>query len=213
MPLKLIPGTPSMLAGRMIPCQWMDVMWPWIEPTGSWLATRRFTVVPCRQRRMGSGREPFTVIAGRTRPVKFIGVSPMDKSNSVPDKKFVLPEADHARCGIPPKPATTPPATRPWTNRRRPKRAEPMESGESNDIWNSSIALETDPTRSGGSVAGDAPTTGGRTAWAPEGAPQTQAMGGRTGRDSEGDWGDAIAARRMDTGAMAGIIRNSAAST
>jgi hypothetical protein len=34
------------------------------------LRTRRFTVVPSRQRSTGAGSEPLTVIAGRVRPVK-----------------------------------------------------------------------------------------------------------------------------------------------
>src|SRR3546814_2298006 len=85
MPSKLKPGTPSMFAGSRMPCQWMDVSWPWIEPAGSALDTRRLTVVPSRQRNSGAGIEPLTVIAGRVTPVKLAGVSPMVRSNSVPD--------------------------------------------------------------------------------------------------------------------------------
>ena len=62
-------------------------------------------------------------------------------------------------------------------------------------------------------MARESPTRGGRTARAPNGALQTQAMGGRTGRDNEGDSGAARCARGIDSGAMAGIIKNSAAST
>jgi hypothetical protein len=49
MPLKLIPGTPSMLAGSRMPCQWIDVS------SSSVLVTRSVTVSPSRQRSVGAG--------------------------------------------------------------------------------------------------------------------------------------------------------------
>ena len=54
-----------MLAGSTMPCQWIDVS------SSSALATRRVTVSPSRQRSSGAGSEPLTVIAARSRPVKF----------------------------------------------------------------------------------------------------------------------------------------------
>jgi len=71
MPSKLNPGTPSMLAGSRMPCQWMEV------DAFSLLRTRRVTVSPSRQRSSGPGMPPFTVIAVRGLPVKFTGVSPI----------------------------------------------------------------------------------------------------------------------------------------
>src|SRR3546814_15416442 len=91
MPSKLKPGTPSMFAGSRMPCQWMDVSWPWIEPAGSALDTRRLTVVPSRQRNSGAGIEPLTGIAGRVTPVKLAGVTPMVRSNTVPDSTLGRP--------------------------------------------------------------------------------------------------------------------------
>ena len=73
-----MPGTPSIWNGSRMPCQWMEVA------TGKVFVTRRVTVVPSRQRNTGAGREPLTVIALRGVPVKFTGVSPIRKSNSVP---------------------------------------------------------------------------------------------------------------------------------
>src|SRR3546814_3318586 len=75
MPSKLMPGTPSMFGGSRMPCQWIEVSWPWIEFGGSALETYRLTVSPSRQRRIGAGIDPLTVIAVRVLPVKFIGVS------------------------------------------------------------------------------------------------------------------------------------------
>ena len=69
MPSKLTPGTPSMLAGSRMPCQWIEVVSPWIDPAGSAFLTARFTMVPSRQRNTGAGSVPFTVIAGRVVPV------------------------------------------------------------------------------------------------------------------------------------------------
>src|SRR3546814_10456987 len=83
MPSKLMPGTPSMFGGSRMPCQWIEVSWPWIEFGGSALETYRLTVSPSRQRRIGAGIDPLTVIAVRVLPVKFIGVSPMVRRKSV----------------------------------------------------------------------------------------------------------------------------------
>ena len=67
---------------------------------------------------------PLTVIAGRVRPVKFIGVSPTARSKWVPDSTLRLPSNGRAweNFGQSPKPATAPPAARPWTKRRRDRR-------------------------------------------------------------------------------------------
>src|SRR5690606_37218292 len=121
MPLKLSPGTPSMSAGSRMPCQWIDAWSPWIEPRGRALRTRRLTVVPSRQRSSGAGTDPLTVIAGRVAPVKFIGVSPMVRSKSVPESTLGRPSALTAQLerGHRPKVATAPPTARPWTKRRR----------------------------------------------------------------------------------------------
>src|SRR5690606_792089 len=139
MPLKLSPGTPSMSAGSRMPCQWIDACSPWIEPRGRALRTRRLTVVPSRQRSRGAGIDPLTVIAGRVAPVKFIGVSPMVRSKSVPESTLGTPSALTAQLerGHRPRAATAPPAARPWTKWRRdgadspsarPKRSDDMET-------------------------------------------------------------------------------------
>src|SRR5690606_34131582 len=121
MPLKLSPGTPSMFAGSRMPCQWIDVWSPWIEPGGRALRTRRVTVVPSRQRSRGAGIDPLTVIAGRVAPVKFIGVSPMVRSNSATWITWGTPPplTTQLERGLRPKVATAPPTARPWTKRRR----------------------------------------------------------------------------------------------
>src|SRR5690625_3762752 len=139
MPLKLSPGTPSMFAGSRMPCQWIDVWSPWIEPGGRAGRAGGLTVVPSRQRSKGAGIDPLTVIAGRVAPVKFIGVSPMVRSNSVPESTLGRPSALTAQLerGHRPKVATAPPTARPCTKRRRdgadspsarPKESEDMET-------------------------------------------------------------------------------------
>src|SRR5690606_32914329 len=139
MPSKLSPGTPSMLAGSRMPCQWIDVWLPWIEPGGRALRTRRVTVVPARQRSSGAGIEPLTVIAGRVAPAKFIGVSPMVRSKSVPESTLGTPAAWTAQLerGHRPRAAPAPAAGRPVTEWRRdgadspsarPKRSDDMET-------------------------------------------------------------------------------------
>ena len=52
--------------------------------SSSVFATRIVTVSPSFQRSVGAGTEPLTVIATLGLPVKFIGVSPIDRSNCVP---------------------------------------------------------------------------------------------------------------------------------
>src|SRR5690606_38482464 len=98
---------------------------------------RRLTVVPSRQRSNGAGMEPLTVIAVRVTPVKFIGVSPMVRSNSVPDSTLETPWVLTAQLdrGHSPKAATAPPAASPCTKRRRdsarsPAAAPPKESDD-----------------------------------------------------------------------------------
>src|SRR3546814_9934881 len=69
MPAKLMPGTPSISAGTMMPCQWMlDIS---LRP----LRTRSVTVSPSRRRRTGAGTLPFTAVAIRRLPVKLTGSS------------------------------------------------------------------------------------------------------------------------------------------
>src|SRR3546814_12384484 len=92
----------------------MDVSGPWMDPAGSALDTRRVTVVPSRQRNSGAGIEPLTVIAGRVTPVKLAGVSPMVRSNSVPDSTLGRPWACTAQLdlGHSPRPAIDRKSTR-----------------------------------------------------------------------------------------------------
>src|SRR3546814_5262827 len=105
-----------------------SVEWPWIEPGGSALVTRRLTVVPSRQRSNGAGMEPLTVIAVRVTPVKFAGVSPMVRSNSVPDRTLGTPSVRTAQLcrGHSPSPAMAPPAASPCTKRRRDGCGNPL---------------------------------------------------------------------------------------
>src|SRR5688572_28029739 len=90
--------------------------------SSSVFATRRVTVSPSFQRRVGAGTEPFTVNATLGCPVKFMGVSPMRKSNAVPDR------AVQATGGLPcasagvrhkPRLAAAPPTASPLTKVRR----------------------------------------------------------------------------------------------
>src|SRR5688572_15840819 len=117
MPWKLSPGTPSMLAGNTIPCQWIDAV------SSSELATRSVTVSPSFHRNVGAGTDPFTVNATRGFPVTFIGVSPMRKSKSVPAISFhdvaALPPCAKARIPQTPALMPTPAMPRPFTNVRR----------------------------------------------------------------------------------------------
>src|SRR3546814_345510 len=140
MPSKLMPGTPSMFGGSRMPCQWIEVSWPWIEFGGSALETYRLTVSPSRQRRIGAGIDPLTVIAVRVLPVKFIGVSPMVRRKSVPESTSVWPGDLSAQDGLDhkPRPATAPPTASPWTKRRRDKPAPKPE--DSVDIKDSNSA-------------------------------------------------------------------------
>jgi len=71
--------------------------------------------VPSRQRSSGAGIEPLTVMAGRVAPVKFIGVSPMVRSNSVPESTLGTPSALTAQLvrGQKPSAAAAPPAASP----------------------------------------------------------------------------------------------------
>src|SRR3546814_18464451 len=88
-----------------------------MEPGGRALRTRRLTVVPSRQRSSGAGTDPLTVIAGRVAPVQFIGVSPMVRSNAVPERTLGTPSAwtPPLERGQRPKAPTATPAARPCT--------------------------------------------------------------------------------------------------
>ena len=117
MPSKLIPGTPSMLAGSTIPCQWIEVI-----ASRSRLATRSVTVSPWRQRRIGAGRLPLTVMAGRVRPVKLTGVLPIDRSKLLPASTCGPVRASADACAgrrRPAVPSARPPSAGPCTKRRR----------------------------------------------------------------------------------------------
>ena len=85
------------------------------------------------------------VLAGRVRPVILTGVSPMDRSNSVPDSTLSWPGDFTAQValGHRPKPATTPPAARPCTKRRRDiSNARPaLRSRECDDMGNSTKSV------------------------------------------------------------------------
>ena len=87
-------------------------------------ATRIVTVSPSLQRSVGAGTEPLTVIATLGLPVKFIGVSPIRRSNSVPESVVQAAGAiPCANAGVrhSPSPATAPPTANPFTNVRREK--------------------------------------------------------------------------------------------
>src|SRR3546814_9107034 len=60
-----------------MPCQWMDVA------SFRRFFTRIVTVSPSRQRNVGAGSEPFTVVAMRGLPVKLTADSPISRLNSV----------------------------------------------------------------------------------------------------------------------------------
>jgi hypothetical protein len=83
-----------MFAGRMMPCQWMEVS------CFRRLRTRNVTVSPSRQRRIGPGSEPLMVMAVRAAPVMFTGVSPMNRSNSLPVSTFGWPGLVTAQTGV-----------------------------------------------------------------------------------------------------------------
>src|SRR5581483_1534250 len=90
--------------------------------SSSVFATRIVTVSPSLQRRVGAGTEPFTVTATLGLPVKFIGVSPIRKSNSVPEsvgQATGLVPCAHAGVRHSPSPATAPPTASPLTKVRR----------------------------------------------------------------------------------------------
>src|SRR3546814_4395715 len=58
----------------------------WIEVSSSRrLVTRSVTVSPSRQRSVGAGSMPLTVVAMRGAPVRLAGVCAISRLNSVPD--------------------------------------------------------------------------------------------------------------------------------
>jgi hypothetical protein len=63
MPSNDSPGTPSMSAGTIKPCQWIEVR------SRSLLVTRMVTSSPWRMRSSGAGTWPFTATARRGAPV------------------------------------------------------------------------------------------------------------------------------------------------
>ncbi|MNO96564.1 hypothetical protein D3C76_882400 [compost metagenome] len=100
-----------MLAGRMMPCQWIEVS------CASRLRTRNVTVSPSRQRSSGPGRLLLTVSAVRGRPVMLTGVWPMNSSKCWPARS--RPSAAWASGRHSPRPASVLAAPRPLTNVRR----------------------------------------------------------------------------------------------
>src|SRR5574338_172264 len=114
MPAKLIPGTPSIWKGRRMPCQWME------DVSARRLVTRMVTVWPSFQRKVGAGIDPLIRVAMRGDPVKSTGPGWITRSNSVPVRTGT-PRTDWASApgSQALNPARAPPATRPWTNRRR----------------------------------------------------------------------------------------------
>src|SRR3989338_5417125 len=107
-----MPGTPSISAGRMTPCQWM------LDISLRRLRTRRVTVSPSRNRSTGAGTAPFTAVAIRRWPVKLPGGSAIWRSNSAPRNSAVAAAAGPASSAGE-TPATAPLTARPWTKRRR----------------------------------------------------------------------------------------------
>ena len=85
------------------------------------LDTRSVTSSPSFHRNVGAGRDPLTVRAVRARPVKFAAVSPIRRSNAVPDSSRVGwrdPACAQAGTCQRPRPAAAPPTARPLTNVR-----------------------------------------------------------------------------------------------
>src|SRR5579859_2846131 len=112
MPLKVRPGTPSILFGRRSPCQWIEV--------GSLrrLATLIVTVSPSRNRRIGAGTELLTAVAVRALPVTLIGREPIERSKLFP-VRVAGPDAAKAFPRGQPCDAMSPAAAIPSTKRRR----------------------------------------------------------------------------------------------
>src|SRR3546814_5454442 len=95
----------------MMPCQWIEVV------SFRRFLTRIVTVSPSRQRNVGAGSEPLTVVAIRGVPVKFTGDSSISRLNSVPlsiaaEPVLVRPDCIPAARANGDKPSNTPPATR-----------------------------------------------------------------------------------------------------
>lgn len=103
-----------MFAGRIMPCQWMEVS------CFKRLRTRSVTVSPSRQRRMGPGSEPLMAMAVRAAPVKLTGRSAIYRSNSVPVSTLGWPGLVTAQTGVRhmPNPPSSPVAARPLTKDR-----------------------------------------------------------------------------------------------
>src|SRR5690606_10507721 len=111
MPSKLMPGTPSMLAGSRMPCQWIE-----LGASARRLLTRTATVSPSRQRSSGAGTLPLTATAGLGPPVIARIVGPMERSKSRPARSGEV----MASAGVRSRPVPAAPArARPWTKRRR----------------------------------------------------------------------------------------------
>ncbi len=132
MPAKLMPGTPSISNGRMMPCQWIEVG----KRIRLW--TRIVTSSPSRQCSVGAGIDPLIVVAMRAAPVKLTGVSSTYRSNEVPRSTGAVPSAvlERVPCAAAGRlashgaaPSSTPPAARPCTKRRRAGRTAWKEGG------------------------------------------------------------------------------------
>ena len=112
MPWNVKPGTPSIGLGRMMPCQWIEV------GSERRLVTRKVTVSPSRQRRIGAGTWPLTATAMRGCPVILMGSSPIVRLNTVPLSTGAGLLAARPRSGHG-KATAAPAVARPCTKRRR----------------------------------------------------------------------------------------------
>ncbi len=108
-PGNVSPGTPSIGAGILRPCQWMEVETP------SRLATAIVTSSPSRSRRMGPGMAPLTTVAVRRRPVMFTARAPI--SRPIRGPRRTAAGAAQARVEAVQRPAA-PATARPWTKAR-----------------------------------------------------------------------------------------------
>ena len=93
MPGKLTPGTPSMLFGRMSPCQWTEVS------SSSLLWTRMTASSPSVNRRSGPGTDPFIVTAVPVLPPNASRVRSMVRSYSTRPGRRTVGASPSTRAG------------------------------------------------------------------------------------------------------------------
>ena len=128
MPSKERPGTPSMSAGRMKPCQWIELR------SRRRFVTRKVTVSPWRMRKSGAGICPLIATAVRSAPVKFTGSSPIERSNSGPLSTEGLLRSLAPQEELRNAPASTALPASPCTKRRRVSGAGVGRVHRENDI-------------------------------------------------------------------------------